>query len=106
MDTLFIWLGYDSFLQWLADNTLSNIYWCLQATPLAMTIWVVLEVLYGKRIQKRFKAFVRWVKRYAKPGPMSEHDQLVVARRQLRKARTKIREQDNLLLKYKEGDRK
>ena len=101
LDLFFIWLGYDSLLQWIAESLISNLFWIVLLTPLAVLLWITVEEMWGKRIIKGVRRYKRWIKRYKKPGIPSDHDLLVLERRKNRRLRDKNRILQNLITEEK-----
>ena len=101
--SFFIWYGYLGFWHWVLTCTLDNLYWIIVLGPVAVVVWHVTETVWGKRIMKKFRAFLRWVKRRNKPGVKSDYDLLKIERRKNRKLKGRIRYVESLI-QHKEAE--
>ena len=61
INTLFIYIGYDSFKQWLVGSLVDNLFWILILSDVAVPVRIVVDTLYGDRIKKAVSRFIRWL---------------------------------------------
>lgn len=85
-ESFFIWMGYDSFIQWVVCNTVDNLYWIVILGVPAVLFWRLIED------DKAFRAILRWFRRMKKPGPESYQEKYKRTNKVNRKLRAKVKE--------------
>ncbi len=86
MSNVFLYMGYDSFLQWLTISLIDNLFWIIILGPPAVLLWKLCED------NRYFRLIVRWVQKKGKPGPHSYKELYRKEAKAARKLRKKVRD--------------